>query len=33
MPKCLDCDDTGIMIVDGVKTRCWSCDAFKGWKN
>ena len=31
MAKCTDCDDTGIIIVDGLKTRCWSCSSFKGW--
>ncbi len=31
MAKCIDCDDTGIIIINGQKTRCWTCDCFKGW--
>ena len=33
MTKCDYCNSTGIIIINGQKTRCWTCDNFKGWGN
>lgn len=29
MAKCPDCNNTGIIVINGLKTRCWTCDSFK----
>lgn len=31
MTDCKDCNNTGIVIINGKKTRCWLCDNFKGY--